>query len=59
MLYKLKVLFNSYLSIEPGYTECLVCGKKIKNKKNSKYASICDREQCDDENYTCISDLYN
>ncbi|WOO90552.1 hypothetical protein R2F61_07415 [Mollicutes bacterium LVI A0078] len=50
---------NRCCSIEPGYTRCLMCGKKIKSSASNKCAPICDDEQCNDDNYTCISDLYN
>lgn len=59
MLSKLKIVLNRCFSIEPGYTRCMVCGKKIKNSTRNEYTPICDDEQCNDDNYTCISDLYN
>lgn len=56
---KLKTVLNRYFGTEPGYARCLVCGKKIKSSASNKCAPICDDEQCNEDNYTCISDLYN
>ncbi|MFV0499648.1 MAG: hypothetical protein ACK5NF_06430 [Bacilli bacterium] len=54
MLIILKYLFSN----DTKYTRCLVCGKKIEETVINKYAPICDREYCNEMNYTSASDMF-
>lgn len=59
MFCRVKRILSRDLRIKKQEARCLICGKMIKNVENNKCIAICNDDECYEENYTSISDIYN